>query len=128
MLEDELMFASVDAVVAATVAATVERLGFGLECETEFKLHVGPELACELEFGFEHGLGIQPALSASVSGIKAELGSLLLAAMVWAAARPMTTHSSKELLAKRFAPCKPVQATSPTAYKPGTVVRPDKSV
>lgn len=34
----------------------------------------------------------------------------------------------EELDASRFAPCTPVQATSPQAYRPGTVVRPRRSV
>ena len=36
-------------------------------------------------------------------------------AMVWAASLAVTTHSSKELLARRLAPCRPVQAVSPKA-------------
>ena len=36
-------------------------------------------------------------------------------AMVWAASLAVTTHSSRELLARRLAPCKPVQAVSPKA-------------
>ena len=39
-----------------------------------------------------------------------------------------TRPSSRELEASRFAPCTPVQATSPQAYRPGTVVRPCRSV
>lgn len=34
----------------------------------------------------------------------------------------------EELEARRLAPCTPVQATSPQAYRPGTVVRPWASV
>ena len=34
-----------------------------------------------------------------------------------------TSASSSELLASRFAPCNPVQATSPMAYKPGKLGR-----
>ena len=45
-----------------------------------------------------------------------------------AARRPIrwakTSPSSRELEASRFAPCTPVQATSPQAYRPGTEVRP----
>ena len=37
---------------------------------------------------------------------------------------PNTTPSSSELLASRFAPCKPLQPASPTAYKPGRLVLP----
>ena len=36
-------------------------------------------------------------------------------AMVWAASLAVTTHSSRELLARRLAPCSPVQAVSPKA-------------
>ena len=36
-------------------------------------------------------------------------------AMVWAASLAVTTHSSRELLARRLAPCRPVQAVSPKA-------------
>lgn len=36
-------------------------------------------------------------------------------AMVWAASLAVTTHSRRELLARRLAPCKPVQAVSPKA-------------
>ncbi len=39
-----------------------------------------------------------------------------------------TRPSSREFEASRFAPCTPVQATSPHAYRPGTVVRPCRSV
>ena len=39
-----------------------------------------------------------------------------------------TRPSSSELEASRFAPWTPVQATSPQAYRPGTVVRPRRSV
>ena len=118
----------------AAFAVIREGLGLGFELELEFKPQLGPTLACELEleFGFEfvyeHGLEIELVFATSVSGTKAERWVISLLAIASAAARPMTTHSSKELLAKRFAPCKPVQATSPTAYKPATVVRPDKSV
>ena len=38
-----------------------------------------------------------------------------------AARAPNTSPSSSELLARRLAPCTPVQATSPAAYSPGTV-------
>src|SRR5262249_4525706 len=41
---------------------------------------------------------------------------------------PKTSPSSNELLASRFAPCTPVHATSPAAYKPASVVRPCVSV
>lgn len=39
-----------------------------------------------------------------------------------------TSPSRRELEASRFAPCTPVHATSPHAYRPGTVVRPYRSV
>ncbi|MNW01047.1 hypothetical protein D3C71_1966280 [compost metagenome] len=45
-----------------------------------------------------------------------------------AAARPITMHSSSELEANRFAPCRPVQAVSPTAYRFDRSVRPAVSV
>src|SRR5216683_692980 len=41
---------------------------------------------------------------------------------------PNTSPSSRELLARRFAPCTPVSAVSPAAYSPGREVRPHKSV
>ena len=39
-----------------------------------------------------------------------------------------TRPSSSELEASRLAPCTPVQAHSPQAYRPGTLVRPSRSV
>ena len=33
---------------------------------------------------------------------------------------PNTSASGSELLARRFAPCTPVHATSPAAHRPGT--------
>ena len=48
---------------------------------------------------------------------------------MWVTARfPNTTVSRRELLARRFAPCTPVAATSPQAYNPATVVRAHSSV
>src|SRR4029079_12950822 len=44
------------------------------------------------------------------------------------ARRPNNSPSSNELLASRLAPCTPVQATSPAANKPGSDVRPSRSV
>ena len=41
---------------------------------------------------------------------------------------PNTSPSSSELLARRFAPCTRVHATSPAANRPGTDVRPSRSV
>ena len=41
---------------------------------------------------------------------------------------PNTTASSSELEASRFAPCAPVEATSPQAHSPSTLVRPEASV
>ena len=41
--------------------------------------------------------------------------------------RPNTTPSSSELLARRLAPCTPLQATSPTACRPGNEVLPSAS-
>ena len=55
------------------------------------------------EEGLSDGLGDVSAWNACPS------------AMVWAASLAVTTHSSRELLARRLAPCKPVQAVSPTA-------------
>jgi hypothetical protein len=40
------------------------------------------------------------------------------------AAAPNTSPSSSELLARRFAPCSPVQAVSPIAYSPAMSVSP----
>ena len=37
---------------------------------------------------------------------------------------PNARPSSSELLPSRFAPCRPEQLASPTAYKPGRLVRP----
>ena len=45
-----------------------------------------------------------------------------------AARAPKTSPSNRELLASRFAPCTPVQAHSPAAYRPGSDVRPSVSV
>ena len=39
-----------------------------------------------------------------------------------------TTASRRELEARRLAPCRPVEATSPTAHRPGTLERPRASV
>src|SRR4029077_5964876 len=41
---------------------------------------------------------------------------------------PNTNPSSRELLARRLAPCTPVAAVSPAAYRPGSEVRPHRSV
>src|SRR5215218_340203 len=41
---------------------------------------------------------------------------------------PNTSPSSSEFDARRFAPCTPVQLTSPAAYSPATVLRPQRSV
>ena len=41
---------------------------------------------------------------------------------------PKTSASSSELLASRLAPCIPVEATSPQAQRPGSEVRPARSV
>ncbi len=46
------------------------------------------------------------------------------ATMAAAVLRAHTEASSRELLANRLAPCRPVQATSPQAYNPGMAVRP----
>ena len=43
------------------------------------------------------------------------------------ARRPVISASVSELDASRLAPCTPVDAASPTAYSPGTVVRPSMS-
>ena len=67
------------------------------------------------EFVYEHELEIELVFATSVSGTKAERWVLLLLAIASAAARPMTTHSSKELLAMRLAPCRPVKLVSPIA-------------
>jgi hypothetical protein len=48
--------------------------------------------------------------------------------MALAAADANTMHSSSELLARRLAPCRPVQVVSPTAYSPVRSVRPCRSV
>ena len=42
--------------------------------------------------------------------------------------REKTRPSSSELEASRLAPCTPEQATSPVAYRPGTLLRPHRSV
>ena len=41
---------------------------------------------------------------------------------------PNTSPSSSELLARRFAPCTPVRATSPAAYNPRIELLPSRSV
>lgn len=71
--------------------------------------------------------------SASVTRLSSHGGtsgtaSKLAAAMAWAAARAKTMHSTSELLASRLAPCRPVQAVSPMANRPGRSVRPARSV
>ncbi len=71
--------------------------------------------------------------SASVTRLSSQGGSTgtlagALASMWAAAACANTMHSSSELLARRLAPCRPVQATSPMASKPGRSVRPARSV
>src|SRR5439155_10725279 len=48
--------------------------------------------------------------------------------MAIAARAPNTSPSSSELLARRFAPCTPVHATSPAANRPASDVRPHSSV
>jgi hypothetical protein len=45
-----------------------------------------------------------------------------------AARRPNTKHSASEFEASRLAPCSPVQADSPIAYRPGSDERPSMSV
>src|SRR5690554_4421356 len=45
----------------------------------------------------------------------------------WATQRAHTAASSNELDASRLAPCSPVLATSPTAHRPLTSVRPWRS-
>ena len=40
--------------------------------------------------------------------------------------RPVIRASVRELEARRLAPCTPVEAASPTAYSPGTEVRPSR--
>ena len=45
-----------------------------------------------------------------------------------AARAPNTKHSVSELEASRLAPCRPVHEHSPTAYRPGSVARPSRSV
>ena len=50
------------------------------------------------------------------------------AAIASPARAPKTAPSRSEFDASRFAPCTPVRATSPTAYSPGSVVRPSRSV
>src|SRR5438046_2050725 len=51
-----------------------------------------------------------------------------LSCMALPARAPKTTPSSSELLAKRLAPCTPLQAASPAANNPGRLVRPSRSV
>ena len=41
--------------------------------------------------------------------------------------RPKTSPSSRLFDASRFAPCRPLEVTSPAAHNPGTVVRPSAS-
>src|SRR5213083_1693142 len=48
--------------------------------------------------------------------------------MACPARAPNTNPSSRELLANRLAPCTPVAAVSPAAYRPGSEVRPHRSV
>lgn len=66
-----------------------------------------------------------PARSDVRSGVRSwGPAATMSAAMRSAKTRP----SRRELDASRFAPCTPVQAVSPQAYRPGTVVRPHRSV
>ena len=55
-------------------------------------------------------------------------GSRSSVRMSCAARAANTTASSSELEASRLAPCRPVEATSPTAHRPGTLERPRASV
>ena len=57
------------------------------------------------------------------SGDAAALAPLMSSAT----SRPQTAASSRELEASRLAPCRPVQATSPAAHSPATLVRPSLS-
>ena len=59
-------------------------------------------------------------MSVSAEGLSDGLGDGAVwnacpSAMVWAASLAVATHSSRELLARRLAPCSPVQAVSPKA-------------
>lgn len=59
-------------------------------------------------------------MPASAEGLSDDLWGAVVwnacpSAMVWAASLAVTTHSSRELLARRLAPCSPVQAVSPKA-------------
>ena len=62
------------------------------------------------------------------SASRAPAGSRALASIARPARPPNTRPSSSELLARRFAPWTPVQATSPAAKSPGSDVRPSRSV
>lgn len=75
--------------------------------------------------------GASSATGSSAPSPKASAGSVR-GGRVWAMSAAMrsakTRPSRREFDASRFAPCTPVQATSPQAYRPGTVVRPRRSV
>ena len=67
------------------------------------------------------------ALGAQLADPHAGIGKKRAKA-AFAALAPNTNPSNNELLASRLAPCTPLQATSPAANSPGTVVAPFMSV
>ena len=75
------------------------------------------------------GAFVAAATSGSGIGAGAAIrGHAVSVAAASPARAPKTAPSRSELDASRFAPCTPVRAVSPTAYSPGTVVRPSRSV
>src|SRR5947209_7625465 len=74
------------------------------------------------------GLWALPECQRGMSDEEAEADEEAEEEATCAARCAQTSASRRELLARRLAPCKPVQATSPTAYRPAISVRPSMSV
>ena len=82
--------------------------------------------------------GKVPEICNRVSGKRADgaglrIGGCGMDAPAWSrmlspARAPNTSPSKRELLARRFAPCTPLQAASPAAYSLGSVVAPSNPV
>ena len=86
----------------------------------------GVEIGSEVEAEMAAATG--PAIGGASGAVVSAGGQGSSARIARAALRPITTHSSSELLARRLAPCRPVQAASPRQYRPGMPVRPATSV
>ena len=73
---------------------------------------------------FEFSVGTSTDLNSELGALNSELSWRTVSP----ALAPKTSPSSREFDARRFAPWTPVQATSPAAYSPCTVLRPQRSV